>query len=127
LIWNRPDAAKRLNLRPSAIVGACRPPNIFGQIVRCNSSTNPARNKESFNSPPPSHNIPISTSNHSVFFRLVYPEVPAQNAAGGFQIETRPFYCRLQINLEIRAANNFNADLESVGFQAAPDELALAT
>ena len=36
------------------MAGALRPPKIFGQIVRCSSSTRPARNKASFNSPPPS-------------------------------------------------------------------------
>ena len=38
----------------TAMVGALRPPKIFGQTVRCSSSTNPARNKAPFSSPPPS-------------------------------------------------------------------------
>ena len=36
------------------MLGAPRPPKIFGHNVRCSSSTSPARNKASFNSPPPS-------------------------------------------------------------------------
>jgi len=40
--------------RPPAKVGASRPPKSRGQIVRCSSSTKPARKSAAFSSPPPS-------------------------------------------------------------------------
>ena len=54
LICSGVALASRRNPLPSAIVGALRPPKIFGQIVKCNSSTRPAWNKAAFSSPPPS-------------------------------------------------------------------------
>ncbi len=42
------------------MLGAALPPKIFGQIVKCNSSTKPARNRASFNSPPPSQSIRLT-------------------------------------------------------------------